>query len=171
MKAKKVEQDFDAGRSVTSALDLDRARRPLQEQSRVNVDFPTRIIERLDREASRSINVKASAASKRHRSRRLRKKLRIGEFQEFGCEIEVVFATNALSLADALDNWITHVESQRWQFGGGGDEQEDRFGGFLCARPGSSLTEDERSDLGSWLQSQTWVKTFFVGALQDAWSD
>ena len=53
MKAKKFDHDFDAGKSVTNALDLAGARRPLQEQRRVNVDFPTWMIERLDREAGR----------------------------------------------------------------------------------------------------------------------
>jgi hypothetical protein len=53
MKAKKFDSDFDSGKDVTSALDLSKARRPLQEQKRVNVDFPTWMIESLDREASR----------------------------------------------------------------------------------------------------------------------
>lgn len=53
MKAKKFDSDFDSGKDITSALDLSRARRPLQEQRRVNVDFPTWMIESLDREASR----------------------------------------------------------------------------------------------------------------------
>jgi hypothetical protein len=53
MKAKKFDADFDAGRDVTAALDLSKARRPLQKQRRVNVDFPEWMIESLDREASR----------------------------------------------------------------------------------------------------------------------
>ena len=53
MKARKFDADFDAGKGVTAALDLSRARRPLQEQKRVNVDFPAWMIESLDREAGR----------------------------------------------------------------------------------------------------------------------
>ena len=53
MKAKKFDKIFDAGGDVTSALDLARAKRPLQEQKRVNVDFPTWMIESLDREVNR----------------------------------------------------------------------------------------------------------------------
>jgi hypothetical protein len=53
MKAKKFDSDFDSGKDVTSMLDMSKARRPLQEQKRVNVDFPTWMIESLDREASR----------------------------------------------------------------------------------------------------------------------
>ena len=53
MKAKKLDTDFDSGKDVTASLDLTKAKRPLQEQKRVNVDFPTWMIESLDREASR----------------------------------------------------------------------------------------------------------------------
>jgi hypothetical protein len=53
MKAKKFDADFDSGKNVTGALDLSKARRPLQEQKRVNVDFPAWMIESLDREAGR----------------------------------------------------------------------------------------------------------------------
>ncbi len=53
MKAKKFEQQFDGGVDVSAALDLSKARRVLQEQKRVNVDFPTWMIDSLDREASK----------------------------------------------------------------------------------------------------------------------
>ena len=53
MKAKKFDRDFDVGKSVTAALNLAEARRPGQAQKRVNVDFPTWMIERLDQEAGR----------------------------------------------------------------------------------------------------------------------
>ena len=53
MKAKQFDKEFDAGKDVSSALDLAKARHPKHEPKRVNVDFPTWMIERLDREASR----------------------------------------------------------------------------------------------------------------------
>ena len=53
MKAKDFDADFDSGKSVAAALDISKARRPLQEQKRVNVDFPAWMIESLDREAGR----------------------------------------------------------------------------------------------------------------------
>ena len=53
MNAKKLDQDFDKGKDITSALDLPKATRPKQKQKRVNVDFPTWMIEMLDREAGR----------------------------------------------------------------------------------------------------------------------
>jgi hypothetical protein len=53
MKAKKFEQQFDEDVDLTASLDLSKARRVLQEQKRVNVDFPTWMIDSLDREASK----------------------------------------------------------------------------------------------------------------------
>ena len=53
MKAKKFEQQFDEGVDLTASLDLSKAKRVLQEQKRVNVDFPTWMIDSLDREASK----------------------------------------------------------------------------------------------------------------------
>ena len=53
MKVKDFEQQFDAGVDMTASLDLTKAKRVLQEQKRVNVDFPTWMIESLDREASK----------------------------------------------------------------------------------------------------------------------
>ena len=53
MKAKKFEQQFDAGVDITASLDLSKAKRVLQEQKRVNVDFPTWMIDSLDREAGK----------------------------------------------------------------------------------------------------------------------
>ena len=38
MKAKKFDSDFEADKDITGSLDLSKARRPLQEQKRVNVD-------------------------------------------------------------------------------------------------------------------------------------
>ena len=53
MKAEKFEQQFDEGVDITASLDLSKAKRVLQEQKRVNVDFPTWMIDSLDREAGK----------------------------------------------------------------------------------------------------------------------
>jgi hypothetical protein len=53
MKAKDFDKKFDEGVDITDALDLSKARRPLQAQRRVNVDFPAWMIDSLDREASK----------------------------------------------------------------------------------------------------------------------
>lgn len=53
MKAKKFEQLFDEAVDVTASLDLSKAKRVLQDQKRVNVDFPAWMVDSLDREASK----------------------------------------------------------------------------------------------------------------------
>lgn len=52
MKASEFDRKFESGKSMLKHLDLAKARRPQQEQKRVNVDFPTWMVEQLDREAS-----------------------------------------------------------------------------------------------------------------------
>jgi hypothetical protein len=53
MKAKNFDKQFDDGIDLTTALDLPKSKRVLQAQKRVNVDFPTWMVESLDREASK----------------------------------------------------------------------------------------------------------------------
>ena len=53
MKAKEFDKKFDAGEDVSRSLDISKARRLVQEQKRVNVDFPLWMIELLDKEAKR----------------------------------------------------------------------------------------------------------------------
>lgn len=53
MKAKSLDKKFDEGKDISKDLDMSKARRPLQEQKRVNVDFPKWMIDSLDKEASR----------------------------------------------------------------------------------------------------------------------
>ncbi|MDO9113432.1 MAG: CopG family transcriptional regulator [Polaromonas sp.] len=53
MKAKDFEKKFEEDVDLTTSLDVSKARRVLQEQRRVNVDFPTWMIDSLDREASK----------------------------------------------------------------------------------------------------------------------
>ena len=54
MKAKEFDKMFDDDQEdLTEHLDLNTAKRSNQVQKRVNVDFPTWMIDSLDREASR----------------------------------------------------------------------------------------------------------------------
>ncbi len=53
MKAKQLDNKFDNANNITQHLDLSKIRRPNQEQRRVNVDFPTWMIDSLDKEATR----------------------------------------------------------------------------------------------------------------------
>jgi hypothetical protein len=53
MKASELDKKFDEGKDISTHLDLAKARRPNQEQKRVNVDFPLWMIQLLDKEARR----------------------------------------------------------------------------------------------------------------------
>ena len=54
MKAKDFDRKFDDGvEDIIDDLDLSTMRRPNQEQKRINVDFPSWVVDSLDREASR----------------------------------------------------------------------------------------------------------------------
>ena len=52
MKAVEFDAKFDAGEDVTAMVDWSRARRPNDHPKRVNVDFPTWVVEALDKQAS-----------------------------------------------------------------------------------------------------------------------
>lgn len=52
MKAKILDKKFDDNKEdILDAFDLSKARRPNQEQKRVNVDFPAWMVASLDKEA------------------------------------------------------------------------------------------------------------------------
>ncbi|OGT31859.1 MAG: CopG family transcriptional regulator [Gammaproteobacteria bacterium RBG_16_51_14] len=53
MKAEEFDKKFDEGEDISRYLDISRARRPVQDQKRVNVDFPLWMIQQLDKEAKR----------------------------------------------------------------------------------------------------------------------
>ncbi len=53
MKASEFDKKFDNNESVLEDLDLSNARRPGEDQKRINVDFPVWMIQALDREARR----------------------------------------------------------------------------------------------------------------------
>ena len=54
MKARDFDKKFDEGaQDITGDLDIASARRPLRDTRRVNVDFPSWMVESLDSEAKR----------------------------------------------------------------------------------------------------------------------
>jgi len=53
MKAEEFDSQFDEGENISGQLDLSQARRPLQQQRRVNIDFPIWMIASLDKEAKK----------------------------------------------------------------------------------------------------------------------
>ncbi len=53
MNAKELDERFDRGEDISEFLDVAQAKRPAQEQKRVNVDFPRWMVHSLDKEARR----------------------------------------------------------------------------------------------------------------------
>lgn len=53
MRASELDKRFDEGEDISKYLDFSKAKRPKQEQRRVNVDFPVWMIHSLDKEAKR----------------------------------------------------------------------------------------------------------------------
>jgi hypothetical protein len=53
MKARDFDEKFDSGKDVSGDVDWAKARRPNLALRRVNVDFPSWVVEALDREARR----------------------------------------------------------------------------------------------------------------------
>ena len=52
-QARDFDKKFDEGKDISKYLDVSKARRPEQEQKRVNVDFPVWMIQLLDKDAKR----------------------------------------------------------------------------------------------------------------------
>lgn len=100
------------------------------------------------------------------RSRRLRKKLRMGEFQELGFEVEMKLATNVTpaeedSFMDAFLSGI--IEPRSLIFAGGINS------GFVARGGRASATEDDRESVRRRLLSRPEVESVVIGPLIDAW--
>ena len=70
MKTQTFDDEFDAGKDITQHLDLSKAGRPGLAAQRVNVDFPSWMVQSLDREASR-LGVTRQSLIKMWRAQRL----------------------------------------------------------------------------------------------------
>ena len=72
MKAEEFDKKFEEGEDVSQYLNISKAMRPVQEQKRVNVDFPLWMIDFLDKEAKR-LGVPRQSLIKRWVAERLNK--------------------------------------------------------------------------------------------------
>lgn len=93
------------------------------------------------------------------KSRRFRKKLRIGKFQKLGFEISIVFnhqleSDKDMAFVIALIDEV--IEPQGLSFGGG-----DKYGFITTAKCGSA-TEAHRASITEWLSRRKEVKSFQV---------
>ncbi|WP_448682015.1 YggL 50S ribosome-binding family protein [Pseudomonas nicosulfuronedens] len=100
-----------------------------------------------------------------HRSRRLRKKLFVDEFQELGFELSFQYEEGQRD--DAIDAFIKRfaaiVESNDLVYSGC-----DEYGLICLARRGS-VSAEQRAMIEGWLKQQPELAGFTVSPLIDAW--
>ncbi len=108
---------------------------------------------------------RAPGTSKR-RSNRLMKKMKLGQFQELGCELvaKVKPGVTDAEAYEAIERLIVDfMEPRGLQFGGGWE------GAFVARNDPGSVTESDRAELQTWLQQEGVLESFEVGPLRDAW--
>lgn len=104
----------------------------------------------------------------KNRSQRLRKKLRVDEFQELGFDVAWKFADDTDS--DAIDTFLNRffdevIEPNELGFGGEGDHL---WHGLICTQQIGKCTEEHRSVVEKWL-TDNGATTVSVSELYDVW--
>lgn len=103
----------------------------------------------------------------KNRSRRLRKKLYVDEFQILGFEFSSKLAlASEEEFYEFFDQFIDLIEQRNLCMGGGGGP--DEFSGFITseARYGSASNDDQKA-VEAWLKSKSFVSNVKIGALVD----
>jgi uncharacterized protein len=101
----------------------------------------------------------------KQRSRRLRKKLHVGEFREDGFNVRFRFrpALTQDDHADVLPRLVAQViEPRSLRYGGGQN-------GFVTKVGRGSPSEEDRRAVTAWLESCAQVQHVDVGPNEDAW--
>jgi len=102
----------------------------------------------------------------KNRSRRLRKKLCVDEFQELGFELQLNYPEDTEEtvletfFADLV---IDAIETNGMALIGGSDFA------IVCSAQRGSVTEEQRAAVEAWLQGRKELSSFTVGPLVDAW--
>lgn len=103
---------------------------------------------------------------KKWRSRRLRKKLHLGEFKEHGFDYEVAFKRELSHESEGLlmDRFLAELIEPRGLALGG-----RLTGGFVSACGRDSANEEDQSAVEEWLRANLEIAALSVGPLKDAW--
>ncbi|OUS29110.1 hypothetical protein A9Q98_06480 [Thalassotalea sp. 42_200_T64] len=104
----------------------------------------------------------------KNRSRRLRKKMRVDEFQELGFDVAWKFAEGTSN--DAIDEFLNNffseaIEPNSLGFGGEGDLI---WHGLICTQKLGKCTEEDRKTVEGWL-TQAGAQSVAVSDLYDVW--
>jgi uncharacterized protein YggL (DUF469 family) len=101
------------------------------------------------------------------RSRRLRKKLRIAEFQEFGFEFEGPIKVGESDMDAVILEIIQQIEGNNWCIGMGCSD--GIAAGFISPHKRGTLTEGDRQAFRSWVATRPWNDGIEVRELRDCW--
>lgn len=101
-----------------------------------------------------------------NRTRRLRKKLKIAEFQELGFEYKAALAgaMDEQAQSKMIEDLVTEVIEPRGLALGGWVHS-----GFVSKNGLGSVTEEDRAAVNQWLASRAELKNVEVSVLIDAW--
>lgn len=105
-------------------------------------------------------------------NRRQRKKLRMGEFQEFVFEIKIHFnqALDEAAFDKFLDEFIEFIESRQLIIAGlGGRLPLQETDGIVSTWGRGSTTEKDRQAVRDWLTQHPTVANANTGAFIDGW--
>ena len=104
----------------------------------------------------------------KNQNRRLRKKMRIGEFREdcFPVKFRMKATLSTDELGSFTDRFITMIENAGLQFGGGGGSD---WKGIVETFRRGSTTEKQRDAVLAWLETQDEVSGVSGGEIFDGW--
>lgn len=101
-----------------------------------------------------------------NRSRRLRKKLCVDEFQELGFEVNLTYrdGLDAKAVDAFLETFLADaIEANGLGYVGGEDY------GFVCLASRGSVTEEQRGQVEAWLKGRDELAESAVSPLMDVW--
>ncbi len=100
--------------------------------------------------------------------KRLRKKKRIGEFQEFCFRLILNFKKDSIDEpCEFIDSFVEEaIEKNGLQTGGGCTKEECDL---IVERWRGSATEDDRKLVEAWIVENPLIERYYIGPLYDAW--
>lgn len=101
--------------------------------------------------------------------KRLRNKLRLGEFRAFGFEVSCRLDEDMPQdeIGRILDDFIAMIEANGLQCGGGASR--GRWGAFVERKGRGSVTEEQRQIVARWLEMYPLFTEYTISELVDAW--
>ncbi|MGX5219929.1 MULTISPECIES: YggL family protein [Pseudomonas] len=101
-----------------------------------------------------------------NRSRRLRKKLCVDEFQELGFELNLNFKDDLTD--EVVDAFLDQFLKEAMEGNGLGYVGGDDYG-LVCLDKRGSVSEEQRANVEAWLKGRSELADFNVSPLLDVW--